>query len=967
MNWLKRLFSRGHSHLYDDLPAEIQSHIEEKTAELVADGMSAEDAWFAARREFGNAALIEEQSRAVWGWSLFETLIADIRFGLRQVRRNPSVMLVAVLSLALGIGANLTVFLILYGVLLRPLPFPHPEQLVRVERFYPDGNLGQAYPGTEILFMSRNSHAFGSVAAYVMPNHVNLVQDGEAVPLQALPVTSDFFHVFQMEPRIGHGFSSDDMASHAPWVVVLSDETWRQRFAADPNIVGRAITLGNEKYTVIGVANPKFRLDTKVDLWTPLRIVEGPNDKANIYLFVARLKPGATRSQAEDDMKRVLLELKNVYPHLWDQNESARVFDYQESRADHRLRLALETLMGAVGLLLLIVSANILSLLLTRAMARRREMSLRVALGASGWRVLQQLLVENAILCVLGGCAGVLFAKLAVPVLMRLSPIELPYFTSLDLGGTSLLFVAILAIGCAFLFSLVPAWESRRTQLNDGLRLNSARVAGGRNLPQKFLVVGEVATSLVLLFAAALLLNSFWRMVHVSPGFATNVLTFKTTFTNEQATTSDVFSQRLNQLAGRLEAQPGIASAAATWGLPTQLVPDLDFVIIGRRPGDPDANGDEKYIPITAHYFDALRIPLVAGRIFGPSDTQSSASVVIVNQQFARLYFHGANPVGEHIRIGADAGTGFEDSIREIIGVVGDTKQDGLDARTPGIMYLPAGQINDSLTQLGNRLLGMSWVVRTKVPGINVAGAARQIFMEDAHTPLLSVETMQDVMRASVAQQRFSMFLLSAFGLIALVLAGAGLYGVMSYTVARRTKEIGIRMAIGAQRSDVSRMVMREAGLLIGAGIVVGVAASLAGAQILRSLLFGVAPRDPGRAHRHVRRAVAHRIVCRMVARPARRVNRTDGCVAGGINRLLVRLSLCNATYSWSFRSRARETEPINSENLLPILCMKDVAGQRHTVQSSRGIIHGEFDGIGSDCWRIADRESEPGEPASSC
>jgi predicted permease len=773
-------------------------------------------------------------------------LTQDLLYATRQLRKSPAFTAAAVLTLALGIGANLTVFLILYGVLLRPLPFPQPQQLVRINRIYPDGTTVPAYSGTKTLFMRRASRTLESATAYdYIPSHVNLVQGAQVVPLEATRATSDFFRVFQMEPRIGRGFSAADMVPNAPGVAVLSDATWRHQFAADPSILGRSITLGNKQYSVIGVANPAFQLDAKVDVWTPLQIEEGPKDQGNMYNFVGRLKPGVTRAQAQDDLKRVLLQLKSTYPDLWNQSESVRVLDLHDSLVG-QVRPALEMLMGAVALVLVIVSANILSLLLTRSIARRREMGLRAALGASGWRILRQLLVENAVLCVLGGILGAVMAELATPMLMHLSPLPLPQFASLHIGGPALLFAAALMLACALLFSLVPALESRRIQLNQSLRVNSTQVATGRNLAQKSLVVGEVAVSLVLLVAAALLLTSFWKLVHVSPGFdATNILTFKTSFTDEQAATSALLGQRMDELAASLEAQPGVEAVAAINSLPTQLTPDLPFDILGRAAGDPDASGNEKYMPVTAHYFEALRIPVVAGRSFRLSDTHGAQPVVIINEQVARAYFKGQNPIGQHIRIGAAMGPGFEDGVREIIGVVGDTKNAGLDAPPPGTMYLPAAQIPDSLTRMDNGLLGMSWVVRTRNAQVDVATAARRIFMDNARTPLLSVESMQNVISASMAQQRFTMTLLGCFGLISLLMGGAGLYGVMSYTVARRTKEIGVRMAIGAQRTDILRMVLGEAGLLVGVGLVVGLAASLAGAQLLRSLLFGIAPRDP--------------------------------------------------------------------------------------------------------------------------
>jgi predicted permease len=769
---------------------------------------------------------------------------ADLRYAFRQLRKSPGFTMTAVLTLALGIGANLTVFLILYGVLLRPLPFPHPQQLVRIERFYPNGNMNPAYSGTKASFMMRANRTFESAAAYdYIPSHVNLVQNGEAVPLDALRVTSGFFHVFQMEPQISYDFRQQNMVSHAPGVAVLSDAAWKQHFGADPDIVGKAITLGSEKFTVIGVANSKFRLDAKVDVWIPLQITEASQDQNNLYNFVARMKPGVTRAQTVDDLKRVLLELKSVYPAVWDQTESVRVLDYHDSLVG-QMQPALEMLMGAVVLVLLIVSANILSLLLTRAIARRHEMSLRAALGAGGWRILQQLLVENAILCIAGGAAGVVLAQFVTPVLMHLSPLKLPNFTSLGMGGSTLAFAAMLTALCAVLFSLVPAIESKRAQLNDSLRISSTRVAGGRNVAQKSLVVGEVAISLTLLVAAALLLTSFWKLIHTPPGFSEkNVVTFKTGFTDRQAATSVSLGQRLDELSARMEAQPGVTAAAAVNSLPAQLTPDSSFDIIGRRADHPGSSGNAEYISTTAHYFDALRVPVVTGRAFRISDTHGSQPVVIVNRQFARSFFKGRNPVGEHIHI--TLGPGFDDSVREIVGVVGNIQQDGLDAPAPGIMYLPTAQVPDRVTQWNNSSLATSWVIRTKSPQVDIVSSARRIFMENAHTPLLSVEPMQDVMRASIAQQRFTMLLLSVFGLISLVLGGAGLYGVMSYTVARQTKEIGVRMALGAQRGNILRMVLREAGTLVIAGMVIGIAASLAGAQLLRSLLFGIAPRDP--------------------------------------------------------------------------------------------------------------------------
>ncbi len=410
MDWIRILLSRctgffSRVRLDDDLDEDLQSHIDHAIDENLEQGMSQQQARTAALRRFGGITQTREQYRAERGLPFLEAIWHDFKFGVRHLRKSPGFTIAAVMTLALGIGANLTVFLILYGVLLRPLPFSQPQQLVRINRFYPvlHDAVIPAYSGTKVLFLRRVSRTLESAAAYdYVPMHVNLVRGDQVAPLEAMRATTDFFHVFQMEPKIGRGFLPADMVPNAPGVAVLSDAAWRQQFAADPAVVGRFITLGNQSYTVIGVANPAFRLSSRVDVWMPLQVAENPKDQSNMYNFVGRLKPGVTISQAQDDLRRAFLQMKSTYPDLWNRNESVRVLDLHDSLVG-QMRPALELLMGAVGLVLVIVSANILSLLLTRSIARRRETSLRAALGATRWRILRLLLVENAVLCMLGG------------------------------------------------------------------------------------------------------------------------------------------------------------------------------------------------------------------------------------------------------------------------------------------------------------------------------------------------------------------------------------------------------------------------------------------------------------------------------------------------------------------------------------------------------------------------------------
>ncbi len=852
MKALRRLLTRTlhlitHRGSDQRLREEMEQHIAWQTEENLAAGMPPAEAHRQAVLKFGAVEAVRESYHAEHSLPFLEETLQDCRYALRVLRKTPAFTLSVILTLALGIGANLTVFLVLYGVLLRPLPFPHPQQLMRMARSYPGvATTYAAYSGTEALFYQRENRTFTSMATYdFIPANVNLIQGDGAYPLQILHVTSGFFHVFQMEPTLGRGFRPKDMIPNAPGVVVLSNALWRHQFGANPNILGHAITLGNRSYTVIGVANPKFQLDTKVDAWAPLPIVESAEDHNQLYNLVGRLKPGVTPAQAASDLRRVYLQFKASYPALWSQYQGVSVSSLHDSFTGD-LRPALEMLMGAVGLLLLIVAANILSLLLTRAVARRRDMGVRVALGATGWRMLRQLLVENALLCLAGALVGLVFAWIGTPVLLHLSPLQLPQFASLGIGLPALLFAAALALVCTLLFSLVPALETRRTRLLESLQLNTTRIAAGRNLAQKALVVCEVTVSLVLLVGASLLLTTFWKLAHTSPGFQPkNVLTFKNSFTDAQASSSAQLSLRLQQLITQMDAIPGVESAAATEALPTQLSPDVPFAVVGRPSAQSDASGDADYLPITAQFFHALRIPLLSGRFFTTSDTHSSLPVIIINQTLAQTYFKNQNPIGQHILIGAGMGPALKDSVREIVGVTGDIKQNGLDKPTYPAMYLPTAQIPDSILQMQMSLLGESWVVRVHSSHLDVMPAIRRIFMQNAHAPLLSVMPMSAILDASVAQQRFNMILLCAFGLISLALGGAGLYGVLSYTVAQQKREIGVRMALGARREDIAARVLRDASLLIAIGLVLGLAASLAGAKILSSLLFGVAPRNP--------------------------------------------------------------------------------------------------------------------------
>lgn len=697
MDWLRVQISRiaglfSQRRLDAELEEELRSHIDMAVEEHRRRGLSEQEARTQALREFGGVTQTRERYRDQRGFPFLESLWRDIRHGQRQLRKSPGFTIAVVCTLALGIGANLAVFLVLYGVVLRPLPFPHADRLVQIDQtLY--GSASPVLTGTEALFFGRGCKACASSAAYDFePTKMNLVQRNGVVPLAVRHVTPGFFHVFEMEPVIGTGFPVADKGRDASETVVLSNALWRNQFGANPHIIGKAVTLGSRIYTVVGVANPDFRLRDRVDAWVPLLITEHANDRGHRYLSVLRLKPGVTVPQASRDLQQVLREYRKAYPNTWA--SGLRSVPGIKAAGLHKVLIGglsrpLEMLMGAVLLVLIIVAANLLGLLMTRAVARRQDMSVRTALGASGWRLLRQLLVENMLLCVLGGAVGVAAAWLLTPILMRLSPLRLPAFASFGMGRSALLFAGSLVVICTLIFSVVPALETRRSRLSESLRLNSARIAVGRHIIQRALVVSQVAVSLVLLVAAAVLLTTFWKLENISPGFsATNVLTFKSIFTDTQEATSPLLAQRIRELNTRIAALPGVQSVAEALMVPMQGYPfHFPFHITGRAGGN--SSGGGVYLSVTSHYFSTLEIPMIKGRAFSTADTAGTLPVVIVNKRFAQTFFKGVNPIGQHILIGAGMPARFKDQVREIVGVVGNVREQGLQSAAPPMMYLP--------------------------------------------------------------------------------------------------------------------------------------------------------------------------------------------------------------------------------------------------------------------------------------
>jgi predicted permease len=610
--------------------------------------------------------------------------IREIRFALRSLRKSPAMTATAIGVVALGIGANAALFTVFNAVLLRPLRYPHSERIVELMRRFPGFDIWAATP-TKFDFWRRQSHSFEAVSAQnYAPIGLNLTSQGEPERLLGLAVTADYFKVLGVAPAVGRTFTGAEDRPGAGHYAVLNHSLWRRLFAGKPGAIGATLRLGGTLYTVIGAMPSGFDSPQHADLWTPLALTIDPTDHANDYTVLARLKPGATLESAQGDMRATGERLRATYADLMGTRETVGVVDYHTYLVAGS-REALLVLLGAVGLVLLIACANVANLLLARYTGRRHEIAVQRALGATGWTLLRQLLTESLLLAGAGAAAGLLLADSLVPLLMRLAPSALPQFATPTLDGRVILFAVLLAIATGILFTLAPAFHGARAPVADALREAGTRTTEGSGAGRlrRILVIAEVSISFVLLVGAGLLAETFQRLSRVEPGFdAQNAVTTQVSISDQRFARTQVVADMAERVASRLEALPGVVAVASTDFLPLNGLFDLPFEIVG-RPVVGDDFPDEKIRTISPHYFAALRIPVLAGRVFSARDTQASAAVMLVNQAFAKKYFPKQDPLGQEILIGRTMGARFADRPRQIVGVVGDTRDLGLGSPAP--------------------------------------------------------------------------------------------------------------------------------------------------------------------------------------------------------------------------------------------------------------------------------------------
>jgi putative ABC transport system permease protein len=843
VNRLRGLSRR--SRLERELDEELQHHIELKTQEFIDGGMLPDEARYAALRAFGGVEQKKKEGRDADLMRWLEDLIQDLRFGLRQLRRNPGFTAVAVLTLALGIGANTAIFSVINAVLIRPLPYRDSNRLVELMRTNKFGYPQQTITASEFLYWEEHSTAFDGVAAVdSLSAGYNLTSSPLPEHVDGLRVSSDYFRVFGVHPLVGRGFTPDESRPGGPNAVVISHRLWKQLFNERLSIIGQTLSLNGSNYTVVGIMPAGFTSRPAADVWLPLRPVLSPHDNADAYIVVGRLEAGVSAARAREETQRLNAQFRNQYPGP-EVGEGATLVNYHKQLTGD-IQPALLVLLGATGLLLLIACANVANLLLARAADRTREIAVRLAMGAGRGQLLRQLLVESLVLSLTGGAAGVLLSRPAIDGALALAPMTVPGFSTVNIDASVLLFAVAVAVATGVLSGLAPALAVTRIDLNELLHETGLRVASTkhRSRLRGELVVAEVALSVPLLVGALLLLRTFANLRSVNPGFnPDHVLTMKISLTGSNYNTTRGVWGYLHEALQRVDVLPGVDAAAFAAVLPTERGPNQTFHITGRREL---VSGSADYRWDTPDYFRVMKITLIQGRFFNESDSGHSGGVVIINRALARKYFPHEDPIGQQLTIGAGLGRQFADRSRQIVGVVENVHGDGLNRPVQPTIYIPTSQVPDSIMRFANHFLPTSLVLRTKIAPMQLYPAIENALLNANHAePPFDVRSLTEIMGNSIARQQFEMCLLGIFAALAVTLAALGIYGVTSYSVTQRTHEIGIRMALGAQRGDVLRLVVGQGLRMSVGGVGIGIIAGLTLTRFLSSMLYGVEPTDP--------------------------------------------------------------------------------------------------------------------------
>jgi putative ABC transport system permease protein len=826
-----------------ELDEELRYHIEQQTEQNIRLGMNPEEARCAARKAFGGVEQAKERSRDARGVRWLEELRQDVRYGVRVLIKNPGFTLIAVLTLALGIGANTAIFSVVNAVLFKPLLYPQSDLLVQIWQTNPRANRwGEWISYPAFVDYRRQNQVFEDTAAY-RPWLWNITGGDHPEALFGARVTSNLFSVLGVQPMLGRSFLPEEEQPGRGQIVILSHGFWQRRFGSDPGLVGKTITIDGQNHTVVGIMPPGFDLPYNVsnaafasDVWIPPGDDPEREDRGSPnYRVLARLKPGASIQQAQTNLETIARGLAEQYPE--NREMSAMVVGLQQNLVKEA-RPTLLLLLGAVGFVMLIACANVANLQLARTTARQKEAAVRLALGAGRLRLIRQLLTESMLLALFGGVAGLLLAVWGVEFLVKLGP-DIPRLQDISIDPRVVGFTLSLSLATGVIFGMAPAFQGSRIDLNETLKESGTRapVGSGRGRTRSLLVIAQMALALMLLISAGLLIQSFVRLQKVDPGFnPRGVLTAYLMLPPARYFEPRLQAAFFKEVIDRIEALPGVEAVGGASVVPLTGSNDAGYFSVEGRPwpgpGEPVIEAEQP--KITPEYFRAMGIPVLRGRAFTWADNENSPEVAVVSEDLVRRYWPDEDPIGKRLSVNNRSG---QPVWRQVVGVVKDVKHDGLTNQVRPAIYVPVSQLTSP---------GAILAVRTRTDPTSLFAAIRRaVTAVDSEQPVFKLNTMERSISDSVSQRRFQMQVLTVFAAVALTLAAVGIYGVMAYTVSRRTHEIGIRVALGARQRDVLRMVVEQGMGLALIGIVIGLAGALALTRLMKGLLFEVSATDP--------------------------------------------------------------------------------------------------------------------------
>jgi predicted permease len=780
-----------------------------------------------------------------------ERLLQDLKHSLRAFRQSPGFTFAAVLALALGIGTNTAIFSVVNSVLLKPAPFPDPDRLVLFENTSPQGSGTGASPA-KFQHWREQTTVVQDVAAFAT-GVVNLTGGAYPEQLHSAQVSADYFRLFGAPIVRGRAFTQQEDLPHGEKVALLSENCWQRRFASDPQIIGKTISLGGDPYVVIGIVGAGFdfrEFGSAPDVWVAFQLDPNTKDQGHYFNAGGRLKPGVTLQQAKARLQVSAADFRRKFPTSLGPKDGFSVEPIREALVKD-VRSSLLVLVGAVSLVLLIACANVANLLLARAIGRRREMAIRVAMGAGRARIVRQLLTESVLLSLAGAVVGSAAGLVGIRALLSVNTARLPRVGEegalVGLDWRVLVFTILVAVATGLLFGLIPALQTSRPDLSATLKESGGRSGTGfrQNKARTLLAVSEIALAVVLLVGAALLIRTFVALGAVNPGFdAENVLTMRMSLSGQRFSKSAGIERLVQDGVARVNALPGVTVASATCCVPLEGGYGLPFLVMGRPLTDGPFHGGGGWLTVSPGYFAVFKIPVLRGRAFTERDDGAGAPVVVINQAMATKFWPKADPLSDKIWIGKGVMSELAaETPRQIVGIVGDVRG-GLDDEPGPIMYVPNAQVPDALNALNVRITPLKWVVRTRGNPFTLSAAIQEQLRQASGLPVSDVRTMDEVVSRAASRQRFNMLLMTIFGCAALFLASLGVYGLMAYSVQQRTQEIGIRMALGAETGHVLKMVISQGMGLALAGVAVGVGSALALSRLLASFLFGVKPRD---------------------------------------------------------------------------------------------------------------------------